>query len=91
MESCESADLEIHRANVNESTNRVIKILTVISTIFLPLTFIAGVYGMNFVYMPELTWTWGYPLILFGMSVLAAGILVILRIRATAMHFSAVA
>ena len=73
--------IEIHRANVNESTNRVIKILTVISTIFLPLTFIAGVYGMNFAYMPELTWTWGYPLILFGMSALAAGILVILRIK----------
>ncbi len=71
--------IEIHRANVNESTNRVIKILTVISTIFLPLTFIAGVYGMNFEKMPELTWDYGYPLILFGMAALAGGILVVLR------------
>ena len=48
--------IEIHRANVNESTNRVMKILTVISTIFLPLTFIVGIYGMNFADMPELEW-----------------------------------
>jgi magnesium transporter len=73
--------IEIHRANVNESTNRVIKILTVISTIFLPLTFIAGVYGMNFEHMPELAWEWGYPLIMVGMTTLAIGILAILRIK----------
>ncbi|HHY55920.1 MAG TPA: hypothetical protein GYA08_10835 [Chloroflexi bacterium] len=73
--------IEIHRANVNESTNRVIKILTVISTIFLPLTFIAGVYGMNFEYMPELAWEHGYPLVMAGMAALAIGILVILRLK----------
>lgn len=73
--------IEIHRANVNESTNRVIKILTVISTIFLPLTFIAGVYGMNFEKMPELAWDFGYPFIMFGMAVLAGGILVALRLK----------
>ena len=73
--------IEIHRANVNESTNRVIKILTVISTIFLPLTFIAGVYGMNFQHMPELAWKWGYPLIMLGMTALAVGILTVLRIK----------
>jgi magnesium transporter len=37
------------------------KLLTIISTVFIPLTFIAGVYGMNFKYMPELEWRWGYP------------------------------
>lgn len=73
--------IEIHRANVNESTNRVIKILTVISTIFPPLTFIAGVYGMNFEYMPELSWEYGYPLVMTGMAALAIGILVILRLK----------
>jgi len=73
--------IEIHRANVNESTNRVIKILTVISTIFLPLTFIAGVYGMNFEHMPELAWEWGYPLIMVGMTMLAIGILAVLRVK----------
>lgn len=73
--------IEIHRANVNESTNRVIKILTVISTIFLPLTFIVGVYGMNFEHMPELAWEWGYPLIMVGMTMLAIGILAVLRVK----------
>jgi len=39
------------------------KVLTVIATIFIPLTFIAGVYGMNFEYMPELGWHWGYVMV----------------------------
>jgi magnesium transporter len=39
------------------------KVLTVIATLFIPLTFIAGVYGMNFEYMPELKWRWGYGLV----------------------------
>jgi magnesium transporter len=43
------------------------KVLTIIATIFMPLTFIAGVYGMNFKFMPELEWRWGYPLILLIM------------------------
>lgn len=73
--------IEIHRANVNESTNRVMKMLTIMSTIFLPLTFIAGVYGMNFAYMPELTWRWGYPLVLLAMAALAGGALLFMRAR----------
>jgi len=40
--------------------NQVMKTLTVVATIFIPLTFIAGIYGMNFSYMPELNWKWGY-------------------------------
>jgi magnesium transporter len=40
--------------------NETIKILTIISTFFIPLTFLVGVYGMNFDYMPELHWHWGY-------------------------------
>jgi magnesium transporter len=43
--------------------NEVMKVLTVIATLFIPLTFIAGVYGMNFEYMPELKWRWGYGLV----------------------------
>jgi len=73
--------IEIHRANVNENTNRVMKILTIMSTIFLPLTFIAGVYGMNFTYMPELNWRWGYPLVLLVMAGLAGGILLFMRAK----------
>jgi magnesium transporter len=48
----------------SHQTNRIMKVLTVITTIFMPLTFIAGVYGMNFENMPELTWNLGYFLIL---------------------------
>jgi len=59
--------IEIHRANVQENTNRVIKTLTVFSAVFLPLTFIAGIYGMNFHHMPELDLTWGYPAVLILM------------------------
>ncbi len=75
-----SAELiEIHRANVNESTNRVMKILTVISTIFLPLTFIVGIYGMNFAHMPELEWELGYPTVMLSMALLAGGALFFMR------------
>jgi magnesium transporter len=71
--------IEIHRANVNENTNRVIQLLTIISTIFLPLSFIAGVYGMNFEYMPELQWPWAYPTVLAVMAGLAAAALIYMR------------
>jgi magnesium transporter len=71
--------VEIHRANVNENTNRVMKTLTIFSAIFLPLTFIAGVYGMNFEYMPELGWKWGYPAVLILMVGLSVGAILYMR------------
>jgi len=40
--------------------NEIMKVLTIIATIFIPLTFVAGIYGMNFKFMPELDWRWGY-------------------------------
>jgi magnesium transporter len=55
-----SSLLDIHINAMNARLNEVIKVLTVISTIFMPLTFIVGVYGMNFDVMPELRWQWGY-------------------------------
>jgi len=55
--------------------NEVMKVLTVIATIFIPLTFIVGVYGMNFKYMPELEWSWGYFAIGGVMVVVALGML----------------
>lgn len=73
--------LEIHRANISENSNRIIKILTVVSSIFLPLTFVAGVYGMNFRYMPELLSVWGYPLVLLLMLAIAVGELIYMRRR----------
>jgi magnesium transporter len=54
--------------------NEVMKVLTVISTIFIPLTFIVGIYGMNFRYMPELAWRWGYPLVMLGMAGIAVAL-----------------
>lgn len=56
--------LDMHLSSLSNKTNQVMKLLTIIATIFIPLTFIAGVYGMNFDYMPELRWKWGYPAIL---------------------------
>ena len=55
-----SSLLDIHINAMNTRMNEVMKVLTVISTIFMPLTFIVGVYGMNFDFMPELGWKWGY-------------------------------
>jgi magnesium transporter len=52
--------MELHHLNLSNRTNSVMQLLTIVSTIFIPLTFIAGVYGMNFDYMPELHWEYGY-------------------------------
>ncbi len=52
--------IELYMTGTSNKTNEVMKVLTIISTIFIPLTFIAGIYGMNFKYMPELGWHWAY-------------------------------
>lgn len=62
-------------------TNEIMKVLTQISTIMLPLTFIAGIYGMNFDVMPELRWTFGYPFALGLMALTAGGLIVWFRRR----------
>ena len=62
-----SSMLDIYLSSVSNRMNQVMKVLTVIATIFMPLTFLAGIYGMNFRYMPELGWRWGYPLLLLIM------------------------
>lgn len=56
-----SGMLDIYLSSISNRMNEVMKVLTIIATIFIPLTFLAGVYGMNFRYMPELSWKWGYP------------------------------
>jgi magnesium transporter len=58
-----SGMLDVYLSSVSNKMNEVMKVLTIIATIFIPLTFIAGIYGMNFEYMPELGWHWGYPVI----------------------------
>ena len=55
--------------------NEVMKVLTIISTIFIPLTFLAGVEGMNFKYMPELEWEYGYPVLLIIMLIILLGMI----------------
>lgn len=54
------ATITTHLTITNNRLNEVMKVLTVISTIFMPLSFVAGIYGMNFEYMPEISWRWGY-------------------------------
>jgi magnesium transporter len=56
-----SGMLDIYLSSVSNRMNEVMKVLTIIATIFIPLTLVAGIYGMNFQYMPELAWRWGYP------------------------------
>jgi magnesium transporter len=58
------------------SMNKVMQVLTLIATIFIPLTFVAGIYGMNFEYMPELQWRYGYFIILGVMLIIAVGLLI---------------
>ncbi|WP_042463823.1 magnesium/cobalt transporter CorA [Neobacillus dielmonensis] len=69
-----TTDIRDSYISINSNqTNHVMKVLTVITTIFMPLTFIAGIYGMNFHSMPELTWKYGYFGILFIMFLIGAG------------------
>jgi len=63
---------DTYLSSVSNRMNEVMKVLTIFATIFIPLTFIAGIYGMNFEWMPELRWHWSYPILLLVM--LAAGI-----------------
>mgnify|MGYP006302507607 CR=1 FL=1 len=67
--------LDLYLSTASARTNDVMKVLTIIATIFIPLTFIAGIYGMNFVYMPELTSKAGYPAVLSVMAIVAGGML----------------
>ena len=71
-----SGILDIYLSSISNKMNEIMKVLTIIATIFIPLTFIVGVYGMNFEYMPELKWQWGYPVIwsvilIVGISMIA--------------------
>lgn len=71
--------LDIYLSSISNRMNEVMKVLTVIATIFIPLTFVTSLYGMNFRYMPELEWRWGYPIVLLVMLVMAVGMLFYFR------------
>jgi len=62
--------LDLHMSSVSNRMNNVMKVLTIVSTIFIPLTFIVGIYGMNFDHMPELKYKYGYLITLIAMSIL---------------------
>jgi magnesium transporter len=73
--------LNVQLALASQRTSEVMRVLTVFSVFFLPLTFIVGVYGMNFKYMPELRERWGYPAVLFAMAVVTFAIHRWFRVR----------
>ena len=76
-----SGMLEIYLSSVSNRMNEVMKVLTIIATIFIPLTLIVGIYGMNFQYMPELAWRWGYPMIWLVMLAIGGLMLIYFRRR----------
>lgn len=71
--------LEIYLTGLSNKLNEIMKVMAMIATLFIPLTLIAGIYGMNFKNMPELEWTWGYPLILAIMGICAGGMVLFFR------------
>ena len=74
-----SGMLDIYLSSISNKMNEVMKVLTIIATIFIPLTFIAGVYGMNFKFMPELQWKWGYFVTLGVMLVVVIGMIIFIK------------
>jgi magnesium transporter len=73
--------IETHLALVNNRMNEIMKILTIMSSIFIPLSFIAGIYGMNFEYMPELSWRYGYVMVWCIFIIVGGGLVLFFRRR----------
>ena len=70
-----SGMLDIYLSTLSNKMNEVMKVLTIIATIFIPITFVAGIYGMNFKFMPELEWRWGYVMV-WAIIVVVVGIMI---------------
>ena len=68
--------MDVYLSSVGNRQNEVMKVLTIMASIFIPLTFMAGIYGMNFEHMPELHTRWGYPVLIAAMVVVAAGMII---------------
>lgn len=81
MRDISSSLLEAHRSNMSLKMNKVMQKLTIIATIFMPLTFIVGLYGMNFENMPELKIPWAYPAVLIFMFILSIGLYIYFKIK----------
>ena len=71
--------MDVYLSSIGNRQNEVMKVLTIMASIFIPLTFMAGIYGMNFENMPELRIRWGYPFLLAAMVLVAAGMAVYFR------------
>jgi magnesium transporter len=76
-----SGMLDIYLSSVSNRLNEVMKVLTIIATIFMPLSFLVGLYGMNFKYMPELEWHYGYYMVLLLSAVIGGGMLIYFKKR----------
>lgn len=73
--------LDIYNSTISNRLNEIMKVLTVFASIFIPLTFLTGIYGMNFKYMPELHWKWAYPLLWLAFLVIGVLLLVFFKKR----------
>ena len=71
--------LDVNLSTISNRMNSIMKVLTIMSTIFIPLTFIAGVYGMNFRNMPELEYEMAYPITIFVMAAIALGMIIFFK------------
>jgi len=72
---------DLYMTAISNQMNEIMKVLTIIGTIFIPLTFVAGIYGMNFEYMPELSWQYGYFGVWAVMIMMATVLLAFFRRR----------
>jgi len=71
--------LEIYLTSLSNRLNEIMKLMAMIATLFIPLTLIASIYGMNFKHMPELEFKWGYPIVLAVMGLCALGMVLFFR------------
>ena len=81
IRSAVSGLFDVYTSAVSHRMNEVMKVLTIVATFFIPLTFIAGIYGMNFKFMPELETQWGYPIALLVMLGIGIGMFVFFKFR----------
>ena len=72
---------DLYKAHLDQKQNRIMTVLTVVTTIFMPLTLIVGWYGMNFKYMPELNWEWSYPVVIAASILIVIGSLLFFKMK----------
>ena len=81
IRSAVSGLFDVYTSAVSHRMNEVMKVLTIVATFFIPLTFIAGIYGMNFKFMPELETKWGYPIVLLVMLSMSIGMFIFFKLK----------